>query len=108
MSVADYRPNRRFDRELGRDMQFRRFLEREARAVAAKARAEAPVASGDYRDGIEGVVVDTPTGPVGRVNANDWKSAIIELHGVNDGRGPLAPLRKGAEAHRLIVRKGDR
>lgn len=104
-----YEPNRRFDEELGRSQELRRFLEREARQVAIRARSEAPVgSSGNYRDGIEGVLADTPTGPVGRVNANDWKSAIIELHGVNDGRGPLAVLRKAAEAHRLVVRKGDR
>lgn len=95
--------NNRFPAELARDAAFRRFLKDTADAGARAAQQVAPVASGDYRNSIHGEIVDGPDGPVGRIVADDWKASIIELHGVNDGRGPLAPLRKGAESLNLRV-----
>lgn len=79
-----------------------------ADAGAAAARRVAPVSASDgphYRDSIRGVLDTDGTDVVGRIDASDWKAAIIELHGVNDGRGPLAPLRKGAESLNLRVRR---
>lgn len=62
----------------------------------------------DYKPSIEGVVDTSGDDVVGRINANDWKSLLIEVHGVNDGRGPLAVLRKAAESLNLRVERGRR
>lgn len=78
---------------------------------AREAQRFAPRSDGDgphYADSIQGVLDTDGTEVVGRIEATDWKAAIIELHGVNDGRGPLAPLRKGAESLNLRVERGRR
>lgn len=107
MAKNRYQPNHQFERQFGRSTDMRKLVEAPAKRAAADARGRAPVGrSGNYRDGIKGEAVMSPKGWVGRVNAYDWKSAIIELHGVNDGRGPLGVLRKAVEGQNLRFRGG--
>lgn len=81
---------------LARTADMLRLVEEKANEVADRARSIAPQDSGDYVDGIEvesGIENDVATG---RVNANDWKSGLIEFG--TDHTPAYAPLRKGAEA----------
>jgi hypothetical protein len=99
-----YVPNPAQVGELGRSKQLLDELMKRAEEAADKARGLAPVDSGDYRDGIEvdgGVDGSTV---VARVNANDWKSGLIEFGTGRPAPTPAyAPLRRGAEQAGLKV-----
>lgn len=72
-------PNPTAPELLERTPAMRRMLEVKAERVAERARADAPVDTGDYRDGIKASAgFDARGNAVGRVNAFDFKSNWIE------------------------------
>lgn len=70
------RNSRGFDELLKADF-IRDDLTRRAEAIAAQARATAPVKTGAYRDSIK-VVQDTSDRAVARVIATDRKAPLVE------------------------------
>lgn len=72
------------------------ILGHHAADVADEARRIAPVATGAYRDSIEPDVGIDERGPVGRVNAHDFKSHWIEFGTLS--RTPLAVLRRALDS----------
>ncbi len=81
----DVKLNSRGMQEVLTSQGVRRVLRQEAQEVAARARATAPVASGEYRDSI--TVVDATTDrAVARVIATDPKSHVIEARTGNLAR----------------------
>jgi hypothetical protein len=88
---------------VARSAQVAEKLKAVAEAVAENARSVAPELSGDYIDGIAVEAAIDGDSAVGRVNANDWKSALIEF-GTED-TPTFAPLRRGAEGAGLTLRE---
>ena len=97
--VMRFVPNPAFPAQIRRSPLLRPLLEAGAESVAERAREIARAEAydeGDYHDGIEAVVIETDEGLVGRVNANDWKSHLIEFGTVDTPA--FAPLRRALEA----------
>ncbi len=77
MSRFVYNPT--VERQIALSPEVGGVLHERAVEGAAIARSLAPVDEGDYRDGIEAVSGVEGDSQVGRVNANDWKSHLIEF-----------------------------
>ncbi len=77
MSRVDIKLNRAGMREVLTSEGVRAVLRREAEEVAARARASAPVGTGEYRDSI-GVVSDTTDRAVERVTATAPHALVVE------------------------------
>jgi len=109
--VADrFRPNPGFVDQLERSAKFAAFLKGLAEVGARKAQSLAKAEaydSGDYAKGIKGEVGFSPTGLVGRINAHDFKSGILEVHGTQGGRG-RGILRRSAETLSTRFTEGGR
>lgn len=88
--------NPRLVAELASDVLYRKELNGRLDDAVGAAKAAAPVKTGAYKAGIEAEVVETPDGPVGRINGTDFKSHWVEWGTV--AQAPKAPLRKGARA----------
>ena len=73
-----------------------------AEAIARAARADAPVASGAYRDGIS--AMKTPHGA--RVIASDNKSSWIEFGIPSQNQPPQFVLRRAVDSLGLKFKKG--
>lgn len=98
--------NAGFLASLAESDEMKGVIAKATEAVADRARGFAPVEEGDYRDGIETDMVDGPDGPVGRVNATDWKSHWIEWGSRNNA--VHAPLRRGVRAAGLEFEESGR
>ena len=70
--------NDKFFIEMGHSAGVDRLLKQKAEAVAAEARASAPVDTGDYVDGIVVKKKRVKTRTVYLVKGTDWKTMIIE------------------------------
>lgn len=89
--------------ELNRSQQMVDALHEVAEAIVEHAKTLAPHDTGDYRDGIEADAGIDGEVAVGRVNANDWKSGLLEFGTENEPAH--ATLRRAAEAEGLTVQK---
>jgi len=76
-------------------------LKEVAEEIASNARDLAPELSGDYKAGISVVAGEEDGESLARVNANDWKSGLIEF-GTEDTPA-FAPLRRAVESVGLDV-----
>jgi hypothetical protein len=101
--ASKFVPNPLFEQELLRSTLLQDDLQKVAEDIAEKAVAAAPEDDGDYKAGIEAVSGMGEDGVQARVNANDWKSGLIEF-GTED-TPTFAPLRRGAEAagHKVVA-----
>lgn len=106
MTTQRFVPNPMLAEELKRATFLLDDMQRAAEAIADAARGLAPEEFGDYKDGIEAEAGTDAKGVLGRVNANDWKSGLIEF-GAGEGRPVFAPLRKGAEAAGFGTPRGE-
>ena len=97
-------PNKNGMDALARTTDMQKSMKEYSDSVAESARGIAPELSGDYVDGIESVGGVDNGMAIGRVNANDWKSALIEW-GTTD-TPTFAPLRKAAEQQGLKLTGG--
>ena len=70
--------NDSFFEQMGKSAGVERLVEDRADAVAAAARATAPVAEGDYRDGITVVKRESDKRTVFLVKGTNWKTMLIE------------------------------
>lgn len=70
--------NNGFFTKLGHSSKVTALVESKANAIAARARADAPVDTGKYRDGIVVRIKHSATRNVALVVATDEKSMIIE------------------------------
>lgn len=96
LSKGHFVPNPLLAKELERATFLQDDLARIAENIAQKAKDTAPEDSGDYRDGIEADSGFDSRGVLARVNANDWKSALIEF-GTSD-TPPFRVLTRAAES----------
>lgn len=94
-------------RELAKTRNMEKAMAHYADRTAEKAREIAPVRTGDYRDGIRGQVGIVDGVATGRVNATDWKSAILEFGGTHTAgeEHSHATLRHAADATGLRLEK---
>lgn len=88
--------NGHLDKDLLQGGQMDAVLLGAAEAAAGEAREIAPVASGDYQNGIEAALVDGEGAKTARLNANDYKSHWIEWGTIY--QAPKAVLRRGVLA----------
>jgi hypothetical protein len=94
--MARFIINRNLDRDLKREVRYRRGLKDKAEDAAEASRSIAfseAYDEGDYRDSIEAV---EENGEV-RVVAKDFKAFWIEFGSAHNPR-KVAPLRRGAQA----------
>jgi len=90
--MARFVLNRHLERDLERELAYKRGLHEKAEEAARNAKAVAPVLTGAYRDSIQA----TEEGGEVFVVAKDWKANFIEFGTVNNP--PKAPLRRGVQA----------
>lgn len=82
--------NNAFFSRLGHSPKVTAILQRKAEAVAARARAAAPVDTGAYRDGIRVRIKSSASRNVALVIAEDPKSMLIESETGNLARALIA------------------
>jgi hypothetical protein len=70
--------NDNFFAEIGTSAPVKKICDDKAKAIAARARATAPVKSGDYRDGIKTLGKRARYRYVALVVATDQKSLLVE------------------------------
>jgi hypothetical protein len=78
-------------------------MEETAEEIADEARELAPVDEGDYIAGIEATGGTDSESAMGRVNANDWKSGLVEF-----GTGSPGPTARYAPLRRAVQQLGLR
>lgn len=99
-------PNPLFEAELLRSSLVRDILEGLVDQGAEDYRDSVPVAEGDLRDSVFGVVALTGDGFQGRIGATDWKAGLVEF-GTARNR-PDGSLRRAVEGLGVTIESTGR